>query len=167
MTRNHTKALAHADRARELDPRAFNAPDEFVRLFSGQPALAAANLREFIRREPRHQDWVAATLGSALRRLGKLDEAQHIFESLLVSRTRSVQVVPWALRDLTIIAVQKNDLDRAKSYVKRSLNLRPDASISRITRSLYYDKDLAALEREQDALRKADMPEHSPGEKPQ
>ena len=110
--------------------------------------------------------WVAATLGTALRRLGKLDEAQQIFESILVSRAKSVQAIPWALRDLTIIAVQRNDLDRAKSYVKRFLELRPDASVSRITRSLYFDRDLAVLKREQDALRKAGMPEHSPGEKP-
>ena len=116
MERKHESAIAHADRARELDPNSFNAPDGRVRLYSGQPDQAVAHLRAYMRREPMHQDWVAGILALALTRLGQNDEAQGIYEELLASKTKNAMIRPWALRELSIIAVRKDDLTRARTY---------------------------------------------------
>ena len=161
--RKHDAAIAHADRARAVDPNGFDAPSGMVYLRSGQPKKAIAHIRAHMRREPFHQDWVPLILAQALLQLNQLDEARRIYESLLAAKTKSAVVHVFALRDLAVIAVRNDDLLLARKYVMRFRAIRPKASVATLRRSSFFWKNQAAAQRILDDLRRAGLPEHAAG----
>jgi TolB-like protein/Flp pilus assembly protein TadD len=133
---------------------------------SGQYAEAVEIIRRAMRVEPDYAQWIPSALQWFLIALGRHDEAKEIANGVLLSRTTITNTQGAALRHLAVIAVFEDEVDVARSYIKRLRKLKPKWSVSGVLRSNYYFKNQDFIKRYANALRKAGLPEYPPGKGP-
>lgn len=161
-------AIANAREAVELEPGNANdlALASWVLITSGDPVEGVQLVKRAIRLHPHYPPWYTANLGFGLKMAGRYKEAKDLSEAQLASSDFPSFFKAQALQRLSAIAVYENDIDLAKQYAKRAIELEPNVNILSSARAIGFIKDKAYLEKYHNALRKAGYPEYPPGKEP-
>ncbi|MDP6926357.1 MAG: tetratricopeptide repeat protein, partial [Rhodospirillales bacterium] len=168
LQRKHESAIAHVDRILEIAPSSSTAHTigAWVKSVSGQPAEAVKMLRRGMRLQPTYAPLWPRNLAETLMELGQYDEAKRIAEGLLGSARDNTRVSRKLLTMLAAMAVFQDDLNSAREYVKRILEIAPKANVAGFKKALYYLKNQEYLTRYAQALVKAGLPEKPPSAEP-
>jgi adenylate cyclase len=150
------QSIHHNQRAIELAPNNNIAIGGRAQLlnYAGRPEEAIPYSKRAMRLSPVHPPWMPANLGLSYMMIGEYDKAIAAYEEVLARGAMTV----FATERLTAICALKGDLDRAKEYAAKLLELKPDFTIEGWSKALFY-KEQADLDRELNALRKAGLPE--------
>ena len=157
----HEAALASGDRAVELAPNVGYAlaVSGWIKTCCGQPREATALLKQAMRIEPYHPNWVPAVLSRAHIILGQYAEAKAICNGLLSGDLHHQGVGLQALGGLTVVAVFEKDMAAASKHMAHLRDAWPDGSVSKVRMQNAWHKDQAFMERYLDALKTAGLPE--------
>lgn len=154
--KEHDKAIAAMQRAIEIDP---NNADAMSRLsetlmFAGRPAEALSHIqkaRQYVYEEPY---WYGFWAGEALFYLNRHDEAIRELKLALALNPRFF----GAMRFLSATYAEIGQLEKAKTYMEKTLRLNPKLSASTLRRQQPF-RNPADLERLIKALKLAGLPE--------
>ena len=168
-SRNHERAIQYADRAVELGPmRGLDIGIAgWAKSWSGQPEEGIKLMQRSMRLDPFHAPWLSSVLATAYHMVGRYEDAKTIFEDLLNSEKADQHTRIFPLMNLAVIAVQQGDVKLAQTYIKQLLSRSPSMNLSLPTRILTFFEDRQFAEVYLDAMRKAGLPEHPPGTKPE
>jgi adenylate cyclase len=152
--KQYVQAIAEAEKAVALDP---NYADAYVTLaeilsFAGRPQEAISLVEQAMRLNPRYPFSYLWALGHAYRLVGRLEEA-------IIALRRVVMRNPDQITAHVLLAVIYSELGReeeARAEVTEILRISPHYSLEVIRQRIPY-KDLALLERQVAALRKAGL----------
>ena len=152
--KQHAQAIAEAEKAVALDP---NYADAYVTLaeifsFAGRPQEAISLVEQAMRLNPRYPFSYLWALGHAYRLVGRLPEA-------ITALKRVVMRNPDQITAHVLLAVIYSELGReeeARVEVTEILRISPHYSLEVVRQRIPY-KDLAVLERQVAALRKAGL----------
>ncbi len=152
--KQHAQAIAEAEKAVALDP---NYADAYVTLaeilsFAGRPQEAIDLVEQAMRLNPRYPFSYLWALGHAYRLVGRLPEA-------ITALKRVVMRNPDRITAHVLLAVIYSELGReeeARVEVTEILRISPHYSLEVVRQRIPY-KDLAVLERQVAALRKAGL----------
>jgi adenylate cyclase len=154
--REHTLALAEAQRGTDKNPEAFH-PLMFLglmQLYSGQPAQCIESLRKAMKLSPLYPAFVPGLLGRAYLLLGRYEEAVAGLEEFREGSPDSV--LPRVYLAGTYAALGRGG--DAAAEVREVLRFRPDFSLTEwLTKSEPYVE--GDLHRMMELLRKAGLPE--------
>jgi TolB-like protein/Tfp pilus assembly protein PilF len=161
FSRNHVAAIAHAGRAVELNPAngLHLSLAGWVLSWSGQPQKGIGLLKQGMRLEPYHQFYVPQEIAFGHMMLGQYEEAKAILESLLESPIGGAVNHLQASARLAAISIFQGDVERARQYVKKMLDIFPMASIANARRFHIPLKDKEFRDRIIEAMRTAGLPE--------
>jgi adenylate cyclase len=152
--KQHTQAIAEAEKAVALDP---NYADAYVTLaeilsFAGRPQEAISLVEQAMRLNPRYPFSYLWALGHAYRLVGRLEEA-------IIALKRVVMRNPDQITAHVLLAVIYSELGReeeARTEVAEILRISPQYSLQVVRQRIPY-KDPVSLERQVAALRKAGL----------
>jgi adenylate cyclase len=157
--RDLDRAARYAERTIELSPNHAGALNMFGHIlnYSGRPKEAKTAIKKAMRLSPYSPAAFSANLGLSYMMLGEYDKAIAEYEKVLARGALTV----FSYERLAAIHALKGDLETAREYAGKLLEVKPDFTIDGWSKVLFY-KNTADLKRELDALRKAGLPETSP-----
>ena len=152
--RQYEKAIAAGERAVSISPNGahYNAFFAVILRYAGRSEESIELTKKAMRLSPIYPAWFLASLGIAYQMTGQYDEAIEAFRGCL---ERNPEHVPSYIH-LVIAYSQLNRLEEAQALVPEILKRRPNFSLKKYAKSLFY-KDPAEIERMLDALRKAGL----------
>jgi len=151
------ESIAAAEHAIELNPNHADAVANLAHtlIYAGRPAEAVPLIRKAMRLSPYHPAWYASTLGHAYMMIGEYDKAIEAQQEPLSRNT----LLLLTYERLAATYALKGDLNKAREYRDRLLELNPDFTIRDwSTRFLRYERP-EDLNLELNALRLAGLPE--------
>jgi TolB-like protein/class 3 adenylate cyclase/Tfp pilus assembly protein PilF len=157
--RQHDEAIRYAEKAIELMPSHSTAVANLGlwSAYAGRPEEGIAAVQKAMRLSPYYPGWYLPTIGLAYMMTERYDEAIAAYEE---SIKRNVLVL-FSYERLAAIHAMKGDLEKAKEYAAKVLEINPKFTIEGWTKVLRY-KNPEDLDRELDALRAAGLPEKPP-----
>jgi adenylate cyclase len=161
--RQHDEAIRYGEKALALMPShsAVMATLGFWLAYAGRPEEGIAAIQKAMRLSPYYPGWYLAAIGLGYMMTGRYDEAIAANEE---SIKRNVLVL-FSYERLAAIHAMKGDLEKAKEFAAKVLEIDPNFTIEGWTKALRY-KNPEDLNRELDALRAAGLPEKPPPKLP-
>ena len=162
--KDYDSALSYIDHALEIGASEADllATAGSVKFQSGEPHEAVALTKRAMRLNPYHAPFVAINLGYSYLMIGKYDEADAVFESVLSGSAKTGRAIIDALRGLSVTAVFRGDMATAREQFMKMIEIDPKASVEVLMRRYHVWKDQAFLKQFLDALRALGLPEKLP-----
>jgi tetratricopeptide (TPR) repeat protein len=153
---NYDKAVEYAEKAVELSPNNAQliANQAMILSYTGKPEASIALVNKAIRLSPYYLPWYPAVSGLGYMLTGEYDKAAAAYHDAINRNYTPIM----GYERLAAIHALKGDLDKAKEYAAKLLELKPDFTIEGWAKALPY-KDKEDLDHELNALRKAGLPE--------
>ncbi len=140
---NYDSALSNIDHALKLGPSETDvlAVAGYIKYQSGEPHEAIAFNKRAIRKNPYHPPLFLLNLGYNYLMIGEDNEADAVFKSILSATANNLRANAEALRGLSATAVFRDDMDKAREYFRKMIEIDPKASVATLMRAIYVWKD--------------------------
>jgi adenylate cyclase len=154
VKRQHDKAIAHYERAIDLNPNVAHSHAQLgVALnYVGRPEDAIVSFKKAIRLNPIPPSFYFANLGRSYRMVGRYEDSIATYKKVLERTPNQL----FANAGLTATYSVAGRLDEARTQAKEVLRVQPKFSAERYVRKFPF-QDKAETERLIDALRKAGL----------
>ncbi len=140
---NYDSALSNIDHALKLGPSETDvlAVAGYIKYQSGEPHEAIAFNKRAIRKNPYHPPLFLLNLGYNYLMIGEDNEADAVFKSILSATANNLRANAEALRGLSATAVFRDDMEKAREYFRKMIEIDPKASVATLMRAIYVWKD--------------------------
>ena len=129
-------------------------------MYSGKPEEAIRLINKAMRLTPIYPSWYLTVLGTSYRMKERFEEAIATYREALRATDEGFFAFA-AFENLAFLYAELGDQEKARDYVARLLELRPNYSLEQLERETYY-KNPADLQRFKAGLRRVGVPEHPP-----
>jgi len=155
----YDNAVEYAEKAVELSPNNAQLIANLAHIlsYSGKPEPAIALINKAMRLSPYYLPWYPAVIGTAYMQTGDYDKAIAAYHDAIERKFST----SFGYAKLAAVYAMKDDLEKAREYADKLIELKPHFTIESWAKALPY-KDKEELNRELDALRKSGLPEKSP-----
>ncbi len=165
VAREHDSAISHVQEALRTDPgggiTAIIAGT--VLDATGFPQEGVNHMKRAMRLEPYHATLYPLLLSRGYMQLGQYDKAKELLHTLLRQPENNTWTRQGPLHRLAVIAVIEGNLQLARRYIARYMEVQPDANVMLLERTaIGYMKNREFVTRYLDALRQAGLPEKPP-----